>query len=117
MSVKFKTTKKEILGGYYHIVRIGYCEGDYLLRHLTPIAYSSGKYGWQCDYYHVDANTVVSTGYAPLADRYVNCDYPTVRYYNELAMEIVRNGTNWDEVKIRLAHNFSRFIEEVKRDA
>ncbi len=41
----------------------GYCEFQHLLNHKTPFAYSSGVYGWNCDYYELPGGFILATGY------------------------------------------------------
>lgn len=61
--MKCKTTAKAIRANYgSRILSIGYCDAQALLRYETPFAYSSGVYGWNCDYYDIDG-VCIATGY------------------------------------------------------
>ena len=83
--MKFKTTKKEIKDNYYRIIKAGYCELQNLLQYKNPIAYSSGVYGWACDYYEING-VLISTGYRPVGNQNVECDYKLIREYDNKAM-------------------------------
>ena len=82
--MKLKTTKKQIKENAHKIFSVGYCELDYLLKYNEPFAYSSGVYGWACDYYNIDG-TIISTGYQPIGKL---IDYELVKRYNTKAREI-----------------------------
>ena len=59
------STRKAIKENYQKIVVVGYCQLQHLLITETPTAYNGGVYGWNCDYYHIDSNTALCTGYRP----------------------------------------------------
>ena len=52
--VKFKTTDREIKEGFARVIRIGYCEAQYLLNFENAIAYNCGAYGWKYDVYIIE---------------------------------------------------------------
>ena len=60
---KFKATKKQF--AYDTVLKVGYCQLQMLLRFEEPIAYSSGVYGWSCDYYQI-GSVYICTGYNPI---------------------------------------------------
>ena len=91
--MKFKTTKKEMRDNYNYIVGASYCSLQTLLYNETPIAYSSGVYGWACDYYEV-ANKqgrfiLISTGYSPLNHQNVKPDYEKMKVFENMANQIL----------------------------
>ena len=87
--MKIKTTKKEILNSGYHIIKIGYCDAQYLLYYNMADYYSAGVYGWSCDYYKFDEHSVIiSTGYLPIG---VQCNYELLKKYNAKAQKIIYN--------------------------
>jgi hypothetical protein len=98
--MKLKATKTEIKNGYNKILRIGYCELQFLLKYESPFAYSAGIYGWSCDYYDID-NICISTGYSPIGE-YVDRDI--VRKYDDMA-----EGKTEEERK----HLLKEFIQKV----
>ena len=83
--MKCKTTAKAIRENYgSRILSIGYCDAQALLRYETPFAYSSGVYGWNCDYYDIDG-VCISTGYLPIGK---HIDYEKLREAEAAAREI-----------------------------
>lgn len=87
--MKVKVSKKEIKEHFTNIITIGYCNGENLLTYKNANYYSTRAEGWACDYYKIDNNTIISTGYAPIDSKYR--DYEITRKYNEKAREIVNN--------------------------
>ena len=66
--MKLKTTNKQIKANFAKIVRIGYCDAQYLLSYKKPFAYNCGLYGWNSDFYQI-GNACISTGYRPIGER------------------------------------------------
>lgn len=60
--MKIKTTRKAIVNTSANVKCAGYCDLQNLLRNHSPIAYTSGVYGWNFDVYDVYGVTVC-TGY------------------------------------------------------
>lgn len=87
---KLKVSKKSIRDNEYRIMGVGYCGMQFLLSYQNPIAYSSGVYGWSCDYYEVNG-VVISTGYSYVRDKNMNSDYELVNYYEQLARAVSSN--------------------------
>jgi hypothetical protein len=85
--MKLKTTKKQVKNNFNNILSFGFCNIQYLTKFKNPFAYSSGGYGWACDYYEVD-NVCLSTGYSPIGE---NVDYKLMRKYEEKAQKICNN--------------------------
>lgn len=110
---KFKTTKKAMKNEYNRIVKIGYCDAQYLLNYETPIAYSTRAEGWACDYYDIDG-VLISTGYAPLDDRNMKYDYNLIREYDQKARDIIYNyDKKYEEQKEEVTQLLKEFINEV----
>jgi hypothetical protein len=74
--MKYKTTAKAVKNGYKAIIKIGYCDAQYLLKARSPVAYGCGTYGWNFDVYEVNGVAVV-TGYRPVAG--IEFDYNELR--------------------------------------
>lgn len=66
--MKLKTTNKQIRANFNTVVSIGYCDAQYLLSYKRPFAYSSGTYGWNCDFYEIN-NVCISTGYRTIGEK------------------------------------------------
>ena len=65
--MKTKTTNKQINSNFSKIVKIGYCDAQYLLSYKNPFAYTCGVYGWSADFYEI-GNICISTGYRPIGE-------------------------------------------------
>ena len=107
---KVKVSKKQMKENY-RILSVGYCDLQFLLKHKDPIAYSSGSYGWSCDYYDING-VVISTGYNPIKSKNVNDSYDLIKEYNEKARNI--EYTTYEEMVSKLDDLLDEFIEKVK---
>ena len=83
---KIKATKTEMRHNY-KILSIGYCDMQYLLNYQNPVAYSSGSYGWSCDYYDIKG-IIISTGYSPISTKNMKDNYKLIREYEDKAREL-----------------------------
>ena len=109
--MKVKVTKKEIRENYNNIITIGYCNAQFMLRHLAPDYYSAGTCGWSCDYYKINNNTIISTGYSPIKGIE---NYNIVKKYEKKAEKINHNNNyNWNTIQKKLAKNLNNFIKEI----
>lgn len=89
---KVKTTAKAIKNAYFNIITVPYCDLQYLLTYFEPAYYTAGVYGWNCDLYIIDSNTVIATGYRPVSGNIHS--YEITKKYNELAKAKIYG--NWD---------------------
>jgi hypothetical protein len=107
---KIKTTKKSILEGN-KAISIGYCCLQHLLYFKQPFAYNSGRNGWNCDFYQITLNTIISTGYSPCG---TTVDYTIVEKYDGLAQKIISNREiPWDDKKSQVNNLLEKFVKEV----
>ena len=111
--MKFKTTLKAMRNNY-HVAVSGYCELQTLLRNQEPIAYNSGTYGWNCDFYYLGDNVMLCTGYRPIGERYL--PYGRYNEYEKKAQEIVYNHSfkDYDTERKELDKLFNDFCNEIK---
>ena len=93
--LKIKATKKEMKENY-KILGTGYCSMHYLLKFKKPVAYSTRREGWACDYYEVD-DVVISTGYDPLKSKNIDIDYTTIKIYENTAKNIINSNKSWED--------------------
>ena len=108
--MKIKTTKKQIKDYYNKIYSIGYCHAQYLLQGVSPFAYSSGAYGWSCDYFEIE-NICISTGYSPIGE-YVN--YDLVKKYDNKAKNILNDySIDYQKRKNKVNKLLLKFINEL----
>ena len=89
---KIKATKKEMKENLY-IIGIGYCGAQNLLKAFEPIAYSSRREGWACDYYYID-EVLISTGYSYLNNKRTKYDYEELRKIE------LKAGAIWSDYNI-----------------
>ena len=107
---KYKTSMKAIKENNSKVINIGYCAAQNLLRFNESTAYSSGTYGWNCNFHQIDKNTVIATGYR--VGKLVN--YTIVEKYDNLAAEIISNkNISWDDKKSQVNELLEKFIKEV----
>ena len=111
--MKFKTTNKAIKEGYRNVIRIGYCDLQYLLYYKNPVAYTSGAYGWNADIYEIGRGSAICTGYRPVGN--IKADYELVREYDKKAEKIVLSWNEYkhDEILKMLDELLNEFIEKV----
>lgn len=112
--MKIQTTYKAIRKEYgKNILRVGYCDLQYLLRYENPFAYSAGVYGWNCDYYDI-GGVCISTGYRPIGE---HVPYELTRRFEEQAEEWVVNwNVDFEVKKTRLANLVEEFIREATKE-
>lgn len=87
--LKVKVSKKDIKESYSNIITIPYCDAQFLLSGKQARYYSTRAEGWACDYYEIDKNTIISTGYAPIDSKLR--DYELTRKYDDKARAIYCN--------------------------
>jgi hypothetical protein len=101
--MRFQTTAKNIKNNYHYIIGVGYCELQSLLAHTSPIAYSSGIYGWNCDYYEVvtsdNKRVLICTGYRNILHKNTTENYEITREYENKAHEINNSKLSYDDRK------------------
>lgn len=109
--MKLKVTKQQIKNSFINIVSIGYCDIQYLTYYKNPFAYSTGVYGWACDYYDIE-NVCLSTGYGPIGSK---VDYTLLRKYELKAQKIVNDyNLNYKLKEKRVNKLLSDFVNKCK---
>ena len=111
--MKFKTTQKAVKEGYRNIIKVGYCDLQYLLYYKNPVAYTCGVYGWNADIYEIGRGSAICTGYRTFGD--IRPDYELVREYDKKAEKIVLSWSEYkhDEILKMLDELLNEFIEKV----
>ena len=104
--MKIKTTRKAIIAGSPRLVSVGYCDLQTLLRYRSPIAYTSGVYGWNFDVYEVHGLTIC-TGYRGMPGRTAN----NVRKYEEAARDAMKR-LDWREAEAEIEHLLTEFCAQ-----
>lgn len=80
--MKYKTTAKALKEGYCKIIRAGYCDLQSLLDYKSPVAYSSGVYGWNFDVYDIDG-VAICTGYRGMPSKNSKVSYDLIKEYED----------------------------------
>ena len=109
--MKYKTTDKAIRAGYSNIIKVGYCNLQFLLKPFDPIAYNTRVEGWKYDVYAF-GSVAICTGYAPIGN--IKPDYETIRAYDEKARKIWFDNNKPHETQIEeISTLMQQFIAEV----
>lgn len=108
--MKLKASKKNFKGN--KVLKVGYCQLQHLLKGKNPIAYSSGVYGWACDYYDM-GNFYISTGYSPIG---ISVNHNIIKGYEETALQYACDYSMSYDKKTKILDNllseFIRVIDE-----
>jgi len=91
--MKIKATKKEFKG--LNVLRVSAGALQNLLMNREPFAYSSGVYGWACDYYQMNG-FIISAGYNPIGQK---ANYEIINAYENNARAILDNQETNHETK------------------
>lgn len=109
--MKIQVTKKMIKENYKNIISIGYCNVQNMLKGKNATMYSAGIYGWACDYYVIDNETIISTGYSPIGN---DVSSEIIKKYETRSENIKYSDyNNWDEYIKELEKVLNDFINEV----
>lgn len=108
--MKYKTTTKAIKNNYSknEIISIGYCAAYHLLKNHSPIAYTSGVYGWNYDVYNING-VCICTGYRGMPSG-LNVNYKSLEELEKRAEKLT-----YSEVDNAIRENLLlTFINECK---
>ena len=109
--MKLQTTNKQIKSNFYKIVKIGYCEAQYLLAYKKPFAYTCGVYGWSADFYQI-GNACISTGYRPIGE---SVNYELLKQLEREAQVIYLEYTLSNETREKqIDELLNKLIESIK---
>lgn len=111
MKVKVLVTKKSVRQFGMPVLSIPYCKLDSLLKYEEPFAYSSGVYGWSCDYYQVTVHgkddVIISTGYRPTG-KVLELDL--IQKYNNQGRKVIDKHLPSEEERDALRDILEEFI-------
>lgn len=111
--MKFKTTQKEIKANYGNIIKVDYCDLQKLLKYESPVAYTSGIYGWNADIYDMGGGVAIVTGYAPFGN--IRPSYELREKYEKEAGKVCHNYS-YEEARKALQELQKKFVEEVLKN-
>lgn len=104
--MKVKTTRKNIVSSSPRLVSAGYCDLQTLLRYHSPVAYTSGIYGWNFDVYEVHGLTIC-TGYRGMPGRRAN----NIRKYEQAARDALER-LDWKEAEQEIERLLTEFCAQ-----
>lgn len=116
--MKFKITRRELKENY-RCVAAGYCDLQYLLRYCSPIAYNSGKYGWNYDVYTFEqysTNIAICTGYRGMPGKNLYTNGISCREWEQKAQDII-SKYQWhdsDRGKKELEKLLKEFLDKLE---
>jgi hypothetical protein len=105
--MKYKTTKKAVLGGYAIVLKVGYCGLQFLLKGKSPVAYTCGADGWHSDIYEF-GRVAICTGYQPFG---VAVPYEMQKKYDNAAMAVTCE--TWEQEQNEREKLIKEFLQEV----
>ena len=109
MKMKVKVTQKAVKAGHQHVLSVGYCNLQHLLRTREANFYTTRIEGWASDVYSIGTVAIV-TGYSPFGD--MRPSYELCQKYDEQAQEILNNHSlEYEEIKKEIALLLNEFIE------
>jgi hypothetical protein len=110
--MKLKASKRDFKGA--NVLKVGYCKIQFLYPERDAFAYSSGVYGWACDYYKAN-DFYVSTGYNPIGKETPET-HKVCQRYNQLASQVFSINTNisYDERVKYLSQLQLEFAREIR---
>ena len=112
--MKYKTTKRAVMDGYGFVISVGYADLQYLLRYKSPVAYTSGQYGWNADIYDF-GNIAICTGYRPFGNIKSN-EYGINRMFNNMAEEVrMDRNLSYDDEAKRLDDLLDKYVKYIVR--
>lgn len=112
--MKEKTTRKYLRANFGHIISIGYCNIQTLLRDTTPDYYLTRVEGWAADVYVFSSNIAIVTGYDPVGN--IKPPYELQQKYENKAREAVNNfpydpnNGGWDNLYFELEKLRDEFV-------
>lgn len=84
--MKKKTTKQFINSFFSNVIKVSYCDLQYLLSYEQPFGYNDGVFGWNWDAYNL-YGVIIVTGYRNLVGKQAD----GVAEYESKAKSIIQN--------------------------
>ena len=114
---KMKTTKKALNEGF-ECISASYCGLENLLTYESPMFYTCGVYGWNCDGYILDFNgrkICLTTGYRGMINNCKNNNsYKLYREYDGRAQKIRMNyDIDYKDQKVQITDLLNEYLTEV----
>lgn len=112
--MKYKTTKRAVMDGYDFVISVGYADLQHLLYYKSPVAYTSGQYGWNADIYDF-WNIAICTGYRPFGN-ISSSKYGINRMFDKTAEEVWGDCNLSYDDKVKRLDSMSRtYVDYIVR--
>lgn len=112
--MKYKTTKRAVMDGYGFVISVGYADLQELLRCKSPVAYTSGQYGWNADIYDF-GNIAICTGYRPFGN-ISSSKYGINRMFDKMAEEVYMDcNLSYDDKVKHLDDLSDKYVKYIVR--
>lgn len=66
--MKVKVSRKSIKDNFRKVYCLDMSKANTIFYGQSPVYYTAGIYGWNCDVYIIDNDTAVTVGYRPFGD-------------------------------------------------
>lgn len=106
-----EVTRKSVKAHYEHIIRVGYCELQHLLKGEASHAYIARVEGWAADVYEFpELDAAIVTGYAPFGNIQPARDV-NARYDKFAAWILDKYCTDWETARRALRIVLEAYIK------
>lgn len=112
--MKVYLTRRELKKNFKYIIGVGYMRIQNLLKYQDASWYFADKDGWAADIYQIE-DIAICTGYRPFGN--IKIATNIVQEYDIRAMEICKNGKNFEEIKKSINLLLKEFIQIAIKEA
>ena len=110
--MKMRISEKELKKSFKNIYSVGYCELK-MLEFMEADYYTAGVYGWNCDVYKIDNNTLLVTGYRTFGKQVPK---EVVNIYNKMFEELKEKYHYYKNFKEKLNILLKSLIVSIKEE-
>lgn len=109
--MKERTTRKNVMQSHAVIVKVGYCDLQFLLKHENEQFYTTRVEGWGANIYSFGSIAIV-TGYAPFGN--VSPSWDITNSYEKRAIAIDSSDMNYENKMIETKKLLNEFLADMK---
>lgn len=110
--MKMRISEKELKKNFKNIYCVGYCELK-MLEFMEADYYTTGVYGWNCDVFKIDNNTLLVTGYRTFGKQ---VSKEVVNIYNNMFEELKEKYHFYKNFKEKLNTLLNSLIISIKEE-
>ena len=111
--MKEKTTRKNVMQSHSFVIRVGYCDLHFLLKHENEQFYTTRVEGWGADIYSFGSIAIV-TGYAPFGN--VSPSWDIIDSYEKRAIAIDSSNLSYENKKIETKQLLNEFLADMQKE-